>query len=121
MKLLVTATTSEINAPVDPRFGRCAFFILVETDSLEWKAFPNPGSNEPGGAGIKAAQFAADHEAEVVLSGEFGPNAFNALKAANIRMFHVDNAFSVLDAINQFKKEQLTPVAEPKKRDRMAR
>jgi predicted Fe-Mo cluster-binding NifX family protein len=72
---------------VDPRFGRGAYFLLVDSDTLEWQTHPNPAINASGGAGVQAAQFIAGHGAQVAISGDFGPNAYSTLAAAGIRMF----------------------------------
>ncbi len=87
MKLIITATAPELAAPVDPRFGRGAYFIVVDTDTLKWQAHENQGVNAAGGAGSLAAQFAAQQGAEAVISGDFGPNAYIALAAAEIKMY----------------------------------
>jgi predicted Fe-Mo cluster-binding NifX family protein len=42
MKIAVSATGTDLNAQVDPRFGRCANFILVDTDTMAFEAIPNP-------------------------------------------------------------------------------
>ena len=64
MKIILTATSPSIDSNVDPRFGRGAYLIVVDTDTLEWQAHPNPGVNASGGAGTQAAQFAANQKAE---------------------------------------------------------
>ncbi len=88
MKLIVTATAPALEAAVDPRFGRAAYFIVVDADSLQWQAHQNQGVNATGGAGALAAQFAAQQGVQAVISGDFGPNAYMALAAAGIQMYH---------------------------------
>ena len=87
MKIIVTATAPEIEAPVDPRFGRGAYFIVVDTETMHWQAHANQGVNAAGGAGSQAAQFAAQQGVEAIISGDFGPNAYIALAAAEIKMY----------------------------------
>jgi predicted Fe-Mo cluster-binding NifX family protein len=84
MKIAISSSGTDQSAQVDPRFGRCQYFIIVDTDSGETEAIPNAAQSAGGGAGIQAAQTVADHGAETVLTGNVGPNAHRALQAAKI-------------------------------------
>jgi predicted Fe-Mo cluster-binding NifX family protein len=86
MILLISVQQADMNSPVDDRFGRAAWFLRVNSDTLDWQALENPGSNNRGGAGVSAAQFAVNQQVEAVISGDFGPNAVAALQAAGIQM-----------------------------------
>ena len=86
MKVAITSTGPTLDSPVDPRFGRCAYFIIVDTDTMEFQAIPNPAANATGGAGTMAAQFVASQGVQAVVTGEVGPNALAALQAAGIGM-----------------------------------
>jgi predicted Fe-Mo cluster-binding NifX family protein len=107
MKIVLTTISPDIIADIDPRFGRGAFLLLVDTDTMQWEAHPNPGSNASGGAGIQAAQFAATRKAEAVLSGDFGPHAFDALRAAGIPMYIYGDCRTASEAIERFKDGRL--------------
>jgi predicted Fe-Mo cluster-binding NifX family protein len=87
MKLAISAVEPHINAPFDARFGRCAFFIFVDTETHAWEASPNPALTSGGGAGTQVAQFVASQGAQAVISSSFGPNAYEALQAAGIKMY----------------------------------
>jgi len=113
MKIILTAMSPSINSEIDPRFGRGAYLLIVDTDTLQWEAHPNPGLNASGGAGIKAAQFVSDHNARAVLSGDFGPYAFDALQAAGIAMYLYGDCPTVAQAIERFKNGQLEQVGGP--------
>jgi predicted Fe-Mo cluster-binding NifX family protein len=121
MKIILTAVSPNIESDVDTRFGRGAYFLVVETDTLEWKAVPNPALNAPGGAGIQAAQFATDQKCEAVISGDFGPNAYNALNSAGISMYLFGMCRSVQEAIQRFKSGQMEPLSAPAGAGRMHR
>lgn len=121
MKILLTATSPNIEAKIDPRFGRGAYLIVVETDTLEWQARPNPGVNASGGAGTQAAQIAADQQVAAVISGDFGPNAYNALQAAGIAMYLYGASTTVREAIEHYKAGKLESVQAPTGRGRHAR
>jgi predicted Fe-Mo cluster-binding NifX family protein len=121
MKIILTTISPDINSEIDKRFGRGACFLIVDLDTLEWKAVPNPALNATGGAGIQAAQFVADQRCEAVISGDFGPNAYNALKAAGISMYQFGSCRTVQEAIQRFKAGQIKPLAAPAGSGRMHR
>jgi predicted Fe-Mo cluster-binding NifX family protein len=113
MKIAVSAQSSGLESPIDPRFGRARWFILYDTDSDVFEAFSNEQVlNLPQGAGIQAARQVADRSAEVVLTGHCGPKAFQTLQAAGIRVV-VGVSGSVRDAIDRFKSGQLEPADRP--------
>ncbi|NMC13693.1 MAG: dinitrogenase iron-molybdenum cofactor biosynthesis protein [Chloroflexi bacterium] len=110
MILIISSQNADINSPVDPRFGRSQFFIKYDTNTNHWEAIKNSSVNQRGGAGIAAAQIAVNHKAEVVISGDFGPNAFNALKAAGITMMtFLQDTSTVQDTIDHYKQGKLNP------------
>ncbi len=113
MKIILTTTAPNIDSDVDPRFGRGAYLLVVDTDTLQVEGHPNPGVNASGGAGIQAAQFVADQKAEAVISGDFGPNAFDALKAAGIPMYLYGDCNTARQAIGRFKAGRLQQVGAP--------
>lgn len=113
MKILLTASSPDIESSIDPRFGRGANLIVVDTDTLEWQSYPNPGVNASGGAGTQAAQLAANQQVKAVISGDFGPNAYNALQAAGIAMYLYGASSTVKEAIEQFKAGKLESVGAP--------
>jgi len=86
-KVALTSTGSDLNALLDPRFGRCSYFVIVDLETEMVEAFPNEAASAPGGAGIAAAQFIANKDVDTVLSGQFGPNAFQTLNAAEIAIY----------------------------------
>jgi predicted Fe-Mo cluster-binding NifX family protein len=113
MKIIVTALSSDLDSPVDPRFGRAAYFIAVDTNTLDWQAHPNPAADASGGAGTQAAQYVANHGLHVVISGDFGPNACDALNAAGIGMYLLGTSQTVRRAVENYKAGQLASVSAP--------
>lgn len=113
MKIIITAVSPTIDAAFDPRFGRCAYFVVFDTESMQWEAFPNPAIDAPGGAGTQAAQFAVEKQVSAVVSGNFGPNASSALNVAEIAMYVNKNQGNIRDVIENFKAGNLTNVNVP--------
>ena len=115
MKLILSTTSPHIDSAIDPRFGRAAHFLIVDSETLEWKAVPNPAIHSSGGAGIQAAQLVSDQGCQAVISGDFGPNAYNALYAAGVQIYLFGSCQTARQAIQQFKVGQLQQVHTPGK------
>lgn len=101
MKVAVAASGDNLEAPVEPRFGRCPMFLVVDTESMEFQAIQNPGALAGQGAGVQAAQLISDAGAEAVIAGNYGPNAYQALSAGGIKVM-TGASGTVSDAIEAF-------------------
>lgn len=112
MKIAITASTPELSSAVDPRFGRCSYFIFVDPETMEFEALENPHVSAASGAGIQSAQFISEKGAKAVLTGSCGPNAFQTLQAAGIEVI-IGVTGSVQDAVQRFKSGQFQPTAQP--------
>ena len=106
MKICVTAVADGLDAQLDPRFGRCPYFVIVDSETMKFEAIPNTATGAMGGAGIQAAQTAASKRVEVLITGNVGPNAFQALSAAGIKI--VTGAFgTVRDVVERYERGEL--------------
>ena len=84
MKIAVTSTGPGLDSSVDPRFGRCAYFIMVDTESGVVAATANPFLDDASGAGTQAAQWVLEQGTEVLMTGNCGPKAAAVLADAEI-------------------------------------
>ena len=112
MKVAVCSTGNTLDSPVDPRFGRCAYFVIVDTETMSFSALENPGAMMGGGAGIQAAQAVSASGAEAVVAGNFGPNAYRALSAAGVKIY-LAAAGTVRQVVEMLKNGQLQEVGAP--------
>ena len=112
MKIAVTASGPTLDDQVDPRFGRCPYFLIVETDTMEFEALENANIAVGGGAGIQSGQLMADRDVKAVLTGNCGPNAFQTLGAAGIQVI-VGVSGVVRQAVEQFKSGALSAASDP--------
>jgi predicted Fe-Mo cluster-binding NifX family protein len=112
MKIAVTSTGTTLNSQVDPRFGRSAYFLIVETETLDFSAIENESVAAAGGAGISSAKALVDAGAEAVLTGNCGPNAQRTLSAAGIKLY-TGVAGTIREAVEQFKSGKLTETTGP--------
>ncbi|MEA1939874.1 MAG: NifB/NifX family molybdenum-iron cluster-binding protein [Candidatus Caldatribacteriota bacterium] len=102
MKIAITSMGAKLEDKVDPRFGRCHYFILFDTETNKFEAVENTGAQGMGGIGIQSGQIMANKEIEIVLTGSCGPNAFQTLQAAGIKVITGANG-TVQEAIDKFK------------------
>jgi predicted Fe-Mo cluster-binding NifX family protein len=108
MKLIISVQNPSLESHVDNRFGRSPWLILFNTETNQWEAFQNPGASQSGGAGVAAAQFVVDQKADVVISGDFGPNAARAFQAAKIEMrLFTEITATAQEAVDHFKNNKL--------------
>jgi predicted Fe-Mo cluster-binding NifX family protein len=110
MKICITSLGDNLEANVDPKFGRAAYFIIVDPETMEFKGISNSNARSGGGAGIQSGQLMSEMDVQAVLTGNVGPNAFQTLKAAGIDIF-TGVSGKVNDAIQRFTRGELTSVA----------
>jgi len=106
MKICVSSTGKDLNAEVDQRFGRCQYFLIVDTETMNVKTISNESVMSSGGAGIQAAQIVTKEGVDSVITGNIGPNAFQILQAAGIKVFTGAEG-TIKDAIESYKKGTL--------------
>ena len=108
MKIAVTSKGPDLNDPVDPRFGRAAYILVVDSETFDFDVLDNKKNvNALKGAGIQAAGMVSDKGAKVLLTGFCGPNAFKVLNAARIKVAS-DAKGTVRDAVESFIQGKLT-------------
>jgi len=112
MKVCVSATSNNLDAPLDPRFGRCLYLIVVDPETMQFEAIPNMAAGSTGGAGIQAAQTIVSKGVKVVITGNVGPKAFGALSVAGIEIM-TGASGTVKEVIEDFKKGQLGKTDAP--------
>ena len=86
MKVAISSAGKNLESETDPRFGRCKYFLVVDTETEEFEVLPNENADRMGGAGIKTAQLVAGLELGSVITGNIGPNAFEVLNAAGVQI-----------------------------------
>jgi predicted Fe-Mo cluster-binding NifX family protein len=110
MKIAISSTGKDLDAPVDLRFGRCQYFALVDPETMGFELIDNQGLAAMGGAGVQAAQSVAEKGVSVLITGNVGPNAASALSAAGIRVCLVPGG-TVRQVTEDFKAGKLREVS----------
>jgi predicted Fe-Mo cluster-binding NifX family protein len=108
----VSAAGAGLDAMVDPRFGRCPYFVIVDTETMQYEAVPNTSLNAPSGAGIHAAQTIVSKGVKAVLTGSIGPNAYQALSAAGIQTI-TGATGTIKEAVTKYKNGELKETDSP--------
>src|SRR5210317_158643 len=111
MKIAVSSSGKDLNAQLDPRFGRCRYFLIIETGTLKCEVFDNENAALGGGAGIQSAQLIATRGAEALITGHCGPNAMQTLSAAGVQVY-VGQAGTIQDIVETYQNGKLTPTTE---------
>ncbi len=112
MKVAVTSTGPTLDDNVEARFGRCAYFLIIDTETMDFRVLENNSADASSGAGIGAAKIVTDAGVEAVLTGNCGPNAQRTLIAAGVKLY-TGVAGTVKEVIELFKNGKLTEAAGP--------
>lgn len=112
MKIGVSAVSGSLDAQIDPRFGRCQYFMLVDSETMTFEVISNVASRAMGGAGIQAAQTVAKSGAKTVITGNVGPNAYQTLSAAGIGIITGAKG-TVREAVERYRRGELKDVKGP--------
>ncbi len=108
MKIAITAQGDSLESPIDPRFGRAGYILIVNPDTLQFEVINNRENvNRLKGAGIQAATMIHDKGADILVTGYCGPNAFKTLSAVQIKVA-TNISGTVLDALEVFRQGNLS-------------
>ncbi len=111
-RVCVTSSGDTLESQIDPRFGRCAYFIIVDPETQQFQAIPNEAAMASGGAGIRAAQIVSEQDVEAVITGSVGPNAYPALQNAGITIL-TGASGSVKSAVDSYRAGALQEISTP--------
>jgi len=112
MRIAISATGPALDAEVEPRFGRCPYFVIVDPDTMQFEALENSSAMQAGGAGISTGQMIASKGVQVVLTGNCGPNAYQVLSAAGLQVI-TGVSGKIQDAIQAYKSGRFQATPQP--------
>jgi predicted Fe-Mo cluster-binding NifX family protein len=112
MKVAISSSGTTLQSNVDPRFGRCSYYIIYDTESDSFKYVENKSGQATGGAGIQAAQMISNMNVESLITGNIGPNAYRVLFEASIKIYSGATG-NIKDAIEKFKKGEYKQTTGP--------
>ena len=111
MKIAISSSGNNLDAALDPRFGRCAYFLIIDPADMRFEVFDNQSTAQSSGAGIQAAQFLADKDVSAVITGHVGPNAVQTLAAAGIDIF-AEQQGTIEEVVNRYRSGALKPTTQ---------
>jgi len=112
MMAAITSQGRDLNSPVDPRFGRAKYFVVVNTETGDSTAHDNSQNlNAVQGAGIQAGRNVVDLNVQAVITGNVGPKAFATLQAGGVKIY-IGASGTVAEALEKFKAGQLDGVSK---------
>jgi predicted Fe-Mo cluster-binding NifX family protein len=111
MRIAISSAGPSLDSTVDPRFGRCQFFLIVDLANMDFEAVPNASNTLEGGAGIQAAKVVVERGAEIILTGYIGPNAQQVLSTAGLNTI-TGVSGTVREVAKQYREGKLKPVGE---------
>ena len=111
MKIAISSSGKTLDSPLDPRFGRCAWFLVIDPADMSYEVFDNQNAAQSSGAGIQAAQFLADKNVSAVITGHIGPNAVQTISAAGIEIFAQEQG-TIKEVVEKYKNKGLNPATQ---------
>ncbi len=110
MKIAIPTSGKDLDAPIDPRFGRAAAFLIIDSTDESFVLKENSQNlNAAQGAGIQSAQNIASEGVDILISRHTGPKAFQVLSQAEIKIFQAIEG-TVKDNLEAYKNGKLSPL-----------
>jgi len=111
MKIAISAYGDSLGAKAHKLFGRCDYFVIVDTDTDKTTALKNKSANASTGAGTACAQELVSAGVKVVVSGKVGSSAYEVLKASDVAVYLAPSGLSVQEVLEKFKAGSLPEAA----------
>ena len=108
MKVAISANGKDLESSIDDRFGRCRYFIIVETDDMIYEVIENTNADLSTSAGIQSASLVASKGVDAVITGNCGPKAMQVFAATTIKVILGQHG-TIKDVVEKFKSGDLSP------------
>ena len=108
MKVAISAAGKNLESTIDERFGRCRYFIILETDDMSYEVIENTNADLSTSAGIQSASLVASKGVEAVITGNCGPKAMQVFAATTIKVI-IGQHGMIKDVVEKFKRGDLNP------------
>lgn len=113
MKIAICAQSNDLEATVDSRFGRTAFFAVYDDVEKQWEFIANHQNLQAAqGAGIQAAQTVVDVDADMLIAVNVGPKAMAALGVNGVAIFKIDPGQTVQQVLTEYQTGNLTQMQQ---------
>ncbi|MDX2451802.1 NifB/NifX family molybdenum-iron cluster-binding protein [Desulfosarcina sp.] len=108
MKVAISAAGKNLESTIDERFGRCRYFIILETDDMSYEVIENTNADLSTSAGIQSASLVSSKGVEAVITGNCGPKAMQVFAATTIEVI-IGQHGMIKDVLEKFKRGDLNP------------
>lgn len=99
MKTLITSSGPGRDSSMDPRFGRCEFFCILDEETGEVEFIENLAKLQSSAAGTSAAEKVIELGVKKAISGDFGPKAKSLLDRFGVQMVVMKNEGQKIEEI----------------------
>ena len=113
MKIALSADGPTLDAKVSSRFNTAKYLLVVDLDTGDYEAVPNPFTTGQHGAGVQAIVLAVSKGAKAVLTGYTSPAVANQFKSSGIEVLNGMTG-TVRNVIEQYKTSSAFKLAETK-------
>jgi len=114
MKIAISSTGKDLESEIDPRFGRCPYFLIIEIKDKKiknLKAIQNTAKAQSGGAGITAGEIVAKQNVNAIITTNLGPRAFDVFEQFKIKVYQGQG--KIKELVNEFIKGNLKELTNP--------
>jgi predicted Fe-Mo cluster-binding NifX family protein len=111
MKIAISSSGANLDARVDPRFGRYRCFVIIDPPTQAFEVLENEAATLGSGAGIQAAQMVVNAGVDAVITGSLGPNAGDVLAAAGLKVYLVGAGGTIREVLQQYQDGRLQEVS----------
>jgi len=121
MKIAISSEGTDLSAQVGHRFGGSPYLIIIDLDTNNFEAVPNPGSLHQHGAGVQTIVLIISKGVKAALTGYCSPVVSRHLEANGIAIF-TGVSGTIEEALESYKKGKIQKTGEaaierePKKR-----
>jgi len=113
MKIAISSAGKTIDEDIDARFGRCPYFLIVETENKKIKStkvIENNASHQSTGAGITAGEIIGNENPDAIITTNMGPKAMQIFNQLKINIYQAQG--NIKSAIENFMQGKLKQISE---------
>ena len=111
MKIVISATGRDVESNIDATFGRCSFFLVLDTKTKDVKVLMNTTKDIPDKIGVTAGEIVANQGIDAVITTDIGPKAFEAFGKYGNKMYRAEGKIN--DAVQQLEEGKLSEITAP--------
>jgi predicted Fe-Mo cluster-binding NifX family protein len=112
MKIAISSSGTNLDESVDPGFGCCRCFIVIDPATEAYEVLENQAAVSSGSAGVQAAHMLVAAGVDMVITGKLKPNVTDVLEDAGLNVY-LGAAGTIRDVLKQYHNGQLVKASDP--------